>query len=103
MMIKGREKRIFIFTFIAIIFITLFFILLFAIRQPTTTLTPTTYQYKQWKTIQTDTVDYKIFYIDKMPCVWVAKFRDGSGDSGVSCDWSKYQPTEKIEKKNNND
>lgn len=52
-------------------------------------------QYKNWKNVETGTikndVTYRVFYISNMPCVWVSVYRDGSGNGGISCDWSKYK------------
>lgn len=51
----------------------------------------TRYQFDKWEEVQEDKVNYRVFHVQEMPCIWVAEFKGGSGDAGVSCDWSKYQ------------
>lgn len=50
------------------------------------------YQYSEMESaVSQEGVHYKVFYVDDMPCIWVAEFRDGSGEGGISCDWSKFR------------
>ena len=59
-----------------------FLLQLFHIRTNPTPIQETT-------SIGNTAIDYKFFYIDNMPCVFVT-LGDNINVSGISCDWSQF-------------